>query len=441
VKISPRIRLFTFLGPLAAGLALCAAFALTGHDGPAAARAASSPSPGSVAITSPNGGEGWGAGTPQTVSWRFTGVTAAQIAGGVRLELLKAGRFHSLIASSAPAGSGSAGSYAWELPLFMADGSEYRVRIEASEPSSEYPFYRTITDDSDADFSIASNGRIVFASTASGSTTSDVFLLDENGTRRLTSDPAYDNYPALSPGWNKVAFASRRDGNFEIYVVNADGTGLLRLTTNAAEDEEPAWSPDGGRIAFCSNRDGDYEIYVMRSDGSALQRLTESAQDDKSPVFSPDGSKIAFASSREGNYEVFVMNADGTGQHRLTSNIAFDFEPAWSPDGTKIAFASKRDGDFEIYVMSATGSDQRRLASSPAEDRHPSWSPDGRKIVFYSKQSGYFDLYVVNSAGGPATALTTTNAPDWDPNWSPRRPLRFITPLSDKIKVRPKIRR
>ena len=50
----------------------------------------------------------------------------------------------------------------------------------------------------------------------------------------------------------KIAFASDRDGNFEIYVMDADGGGQLRLTENPAEDYSPTWAPDGSRLAFVS---------------------------------------------------------------------------------------------------------------------------------------------------------------------------------------------
>jgi len=54
-----------------------------------------------------------------------------------------------------------------------------------------------------------------------------------------------------------VAFESTRDGNNEIYVAAPDGTNQRRLTTNPALDESPAVSPDGRRIAFASDRNGN----------------------------------------------------------------------------------------------------------------------------------------------------------------------------------------
>jgi hypothetical protein len=80
---------------------------------------------------------------------------------------------------------------------------------------------------------------------------SDLFALT-----RLTTHPAGDYTPKLSPDTTKVVFASNRDGNMEIYRVNSDGTGLTRLTNDPAADGEPAWSSDGQKIIFVSERNG-----------------------------------------------------------------------------------------------------------------------------------------------------------------------------------------
>ena len=48
-------------------------------------------------------------------------------------------------------------------------------------------------------------------------------MVDDNGVKQLTDDPAEDGGPAWSPGGTQIAFNSDRDGNFEIYVMNADG--------------------------------------------------------------------------------------------------------------------------------------------------------------------------------------------------------------------------
>jgi sugar lactone lactonase YvrE len=96
-----------------------------------------------ITITTPNGGEVWGAGSQVTISWRYLGNTG----GNVKIDLLKSGLVDRTIASSASIGSGGTGSYLWTVPANQAAGSDYTVRITST-------FDPTVTDVSDGPFTI-----------------------------------------------------------------------------------------------------------------------------------------------------------------------------------------------------------------------------------------------------------------------------------------------
>ncbi|MGV3620568.1 MAG: Ig-like domain-containing protein, partial [Archangium sp.] len=73
-----------------------------------------------ISITSPNGGQIWQAGTSQNITWTQSGGSK------VNLALYKNGVFVSDIATNVTA---SAGTYTWAIPVTVAAGSDYRVRI------------------------------------------------------------------------------------------------------------------------------------------------------------------------------------------------------------------------------------------------------------------------------------------------------------------------
>jgi Tol biopolymer transport system component len=263
---------------------------------------------------------------------------------------------------------------------------------------------------------------------------------------RLTTHPATDTTPAISPNGKQIAFASGRDTpefpnperDRELYLMDAsdedgDGNGdhLRRLTDNAAGDDQPAWSPGGRKLAFHSTRDGNDEIYVMDADGSGTAiNLTNHPASDLWPVFSPDGTKLAFASRRDGNFELYLMGADGSAPTNLTRNPANDGWPEFSPDGTRLAFGSTREaavaGEVDIWVMHLDG------AAAPVNltdamvtnERWPAWSPDGTKLAFWSGiENGAgkdAEIYLINADGsGTPTNLTTNQAGDVFPDWGP----------------------
>jgi Tol biopolymer transport system component len=392
------------------------------------------PLPPAIIVVSPNGGETWVPGNRTVIKWKYQSIRADEILGNIQIQLLKGGSWKEDITLDAPPGRADSGSYNWDIPLFETHGNDYSVRLIANRSFEEYPFSTEMVDESDTIFTIKSAGKIAYVSCEEGDlANSDIYVMDENGTHRLTSSPWSDESPSWSPNWRKIAFCSNRErGNRDIYVMNADGTNQLRITTNSAEDSDPAYSPDGIKIAFFSNRDGTGDIYVMNSDGTDQRRLTSSPGFDLDPAWSPDGAKIAFSSNRDGNGEIYVMNTDGTDQRRLTSSPGFDLDPAWSPDGAKIAFSSNRDGDYNIYVMNSDGTNQLRLTDYPTEERSPTWSPDGTKICFYSKMTGYYDLYVMNANGSNMKNLTnSTIIFDYLPDWSPGGHLMLEHPILD----------
>jgi Tol biopolymer transport system component len=153
---------------------------------------------------------------------------------------------------------------------------------------------------------------------------------------RLTTDPADDADPAVSPDGKRIAFTSRRDGGEGIYVMLADQpegpfNRPVRLTTDGRGGFHPDWSPDGGRIAFDTGRD----VWTMKADGSRQTNLTRNSRrgDSHSPSWSPDGRQIAFIhhTSDSAPWNLYRMNRDGTHRVRLTDDAFVDDAPAWQP--------------------------------------------------------------------------------------------------------------
>jgi len=266
---------------------------------------------------------------------------------------------------------------------------------------------------------------IAFESNRDGNPEIYVMNADGSNQRRLTYNPAEDNYQDWSPDGKKIAFTSNRDGNSEIYVMNTDGSNQRRLTYNSAFDYRPRWSPDGTKTAFeRSHNDGiTYDICVINADGSNERNLTNRpTTSDFFPRWSPDGSKIFFNSNRDENSEIYVMDADGVNQHNLTNNPAVDWGPMVSPDGTKIAFASRRGGNYEpncdIYVMNANGSNVRRLTNTPENESLSWWAPSN-KITFRIYRNGKSEIYTINADGSNKRLLTNSASPYTWITWSP----------------------
>ena len=159
---------------------------------------------------------------------------------------------------------------------------------------------------------------------------------------------------------------------------------LKRLTSDIAWTDHPAISLDGKILAYASDRsgEGNLDIWVQPiSDGAAV-RLTRHAADDVEPSISADGSRIAFRSSRPGG-GVYVIPTLG-GEERLVAARAFS--PRFSPDGQWIAYGVTEQGGARIYIAPAAGGPATPVAAGFYRAQSHVWSPDGRYLLFWAQR-------------------------------------------------------
>ena len=215
-----------------------------------------------------------------------------------------------------------------------------------------------------------------------------------------------------------IVFNSSRDGNNEIYRMSWSGGMPLRLTTDPASDIEPAVSPNGRDVIFTSNRTGNNDIFIIGSTGGTAVNLTNNPANDGWARWSPNGQRIVFHSNRDGNFEIYVMNANGTAPTRLTDSLAVDQFPDWSPNGRKIAFRH----DTDIYTVDVETGDSERLTDVGPLNQMAAWSPNGRQLVFMSTRAGYPSVFLMNADGSGQTNLTPKTPGDADSDWVSRAP-------------------
>jgi hypothetical protein len=94
-----------------------------------------------ITVTSPNGGEVWVAGTSQDITWNHTGGCSSD----VRISLYKGGVYQYQIAASI---SAAAELYSWNIPVTLAAGDDYKLRVTCNADSNVY-------DLSDSNYSIS----------------------------------------------------------------------------------------------------------------------------------------------------------------------------------------------------------------------------------------------------------------------------------------------
>jgi Tol biopolymer transport system component/DNA-binding winged helix-turn-helix (wHTH) protein len=296
--------------------------------------------------------------------------------------------------------------------------------------------------------------------------------------RRLTFDPAVDDFPAWSPDGRYIAFQRGPPQGVvqDFYVVPPTG-GTERKLISAVPRRNwatnpLAWSADGKHLAFARDRSVEEPagIFLIAAEGSPARRLTTAAEPriHGAPAFSPDGKFLAFATLEgEGAGTLSVLSlADGHNPSSSPRELVRRDRPilqiAWTKDARAVVFAELRQiGGSLLWKMSLSGRAQPEplgLGQSPAghtispaanriayshsllgnreiwqpskdgivrsplsstfNDRNPQFSPDGRKVVFGSWRSGRPEIWVANADGSGATQLTRSRG-SGSPRWSP----------------------
>ncbi len=114
--------------------------------------------------------------------------------------------------------------------------------------------------------------------------------------------------PTWSPDGTKIAFSTASGGALDIAVINADGSGYRKLTDDPAVDQYPQWSPRGDRIAFCYYRKGFSNVFTVSPEGGPLTQVTDVRTAALLyPTWTPGGDRITVSlfKTREANLVTF----------------------------------------------------------------------------------------------------------------------------------------
>jgi Tol biopolymer transport system component len=178
-----------------------------------------------------------------------------------------------------------------------------------------------------------------------------LYYVSDNGpppdTTILLSLELGNNYAPHATADGVVFYADRAGNNDVMWKPTGSEVSSTYLTTNPADDRDPCLSPDNSLVTFASDRSGNWDIWVMDASGESggVWQLTHGEEDETHPVFSPDGQKVLFHRDGVG---LAVVELATRSVHQVTSDPS-DTEPCWKPDGTMIAFVRNTMGEDQIW--------------------------------------------------------------------------------------------
>ncbi|MGH7592343.1 MAG: TolB family protein, partial [Gemmatimonadales bacterium] len=297
--------------------------------------------------------------------------------------------------------SGTGNSVAYSL--YTTRSSIWSIPVPVHPPATSAAATRvTGANEYIERFDVSRDGKWLYYDTdLSGNV--DIFRIPTNGgeAEQLTTDPADDFAPSVSPDGMAFAFHSWRSGSRDIFVQRLDGTGVEQVTHSPRQEALPSWAPGGEALAF-TELTAKGGVWIVRRDaaghwGTPAQRLTGGAR----PQWSPDGRSIAFlASSRGGSIEIVPVDTDPvrTVVDATHPGIPFPEDMVWATDDL-IFFASHDPrGNSLIWSVSTNGgSPMLQLRLDPV--LHPSYRStfvvrNGR--IYFSTEDRQSDIWMMD---------------------------------------------
>lgn len=244
---------------------------------------------------------------------------------------------------------------------------------------------------------------------------SDIWISDTNGqnVKRITSTPAVESNPHLSPDGNWIAFSSNRSGNTAIYVVSKNGGTPTRVTWHPSAAEVRGWSPDGSKILYSSTRDtaptSYSRLWTVSPQGGPSTMISGQWGFDGS--YSANGRQIAvdkmdrwdveWRNYRGGqNTPLIILNLSNQNEELIPNpDRTFDIKPLWV--GNTVYFLSDRDWTMNVWSYDTRSKALKQITSFEGTDvKDLNAGANGQLII---EQNGY--LHLVNPSDGSTSQL------------------------------------
>ena len=248
--------------------------------------------------------------------------------------------------------------------------------------------------------------RVAFTSDRSGNW--EIWTSDRDGGNAvaLTAMGAVAaGYPHWSPDGEQIAFHSNVEGQWDVYVVSISGSAPRRLTTDPAADDFPSFSRDGKWLYFSSDRGGAQQqsIWKLPAGGGDAVRVTTTAA--YAPQESPDGAHLYYVETLDRPSPLWRRPTAGGAAEKvldgvylanfvvLAGGIYYIDRPS---GGTGIHYLDLPSGEYRLqYFDFRTRRSTTVVPNLGKVDLPFTVSADGRTILYPRIDSSVNDLMIV----------------------------------------------
>ncbi len=274
---------------------------------------------------------------------------------------------------------------------------------------------RRITNDLNSynDISLTSDSTSLV--TVQGETSSNIWVAPSADASRATRITSGKVEGVRGVAWTpdgRIVFASTASGHPDIWIVGADGAGLKQLTVEVGNNFDPKVTQDGRYIVFTSTRSGKSNIWRMEMDGGNATQLT-AGSNDFFPACSPDSQWVIYISWNSGKPALWKVSINGGNPTQLIDE--WTLLPAVSPDGKLVAcdyLGSENVRQWKIALVPFDGGAPVKTLDIPFYFRGVNaeqivrWTPEGRELIYIDNRGNLSNLWSQPVDGGQPKQLT-----------------------------------
>ncbi|MCX6138534.1 MAG: protein kinase [Ignavibacteriales bacterium] len=236
-------------------------------------------------------------------------------------------------------------------------------------------------DDGSLGVALVPDGRIVYASSASG--ISQIWIMDHDGTNlhQLTSGDVPAANPVVSPDGRYILYLRAEKGSLDIWRMDLDGTNSLQLT-RGEYSFTPDCTPDSKWVVYSRVKDGKYNLWKVPLDGGVSVQITQ--KHSHTVAVSPDGKSLVceYQEKETGTSHSLVVIALENGAMLQTFERQEYGRFEWLPDGRTLGVIETRDGIPNLWTLPLDGSKAQQLTHFKNNKIFEfSWSHDGKTLV------------------------------------------------------------
>lgn len=227
----------------------------------------------------------------------------------------------------------------------------------------------------------------------------------EKTAKRITSTPAVESNPYLSPDGKWIAFSSNRSGSNSVYIVSVNGGDPKRLTWHPNGSSVRGWTNDGKSILYASSRETAprpyNRLWTIPVKGGAPSLLSKQWGYDGS--FSSNGKKMVIdkMSRWDGEWRAYrggqntpliILDLASSDETLLPHTNTTDVQPLWM--GDDIYFLSDRDLVMNIWKYNTKSKDLSQVTKFKGSD--VKWL-SGHKNKLVYERNGYIHTFDLSS--------------------------------------------